>query len=66
MYVCINNFVSNKIYRTVVHSVHSLTAYRTYDSTRLEENLLFKDVWMHKILTVILSNNNTNFKLILI
>jgi hypothetical protein len=64
--VCVNNFVTNKFYRTVVHSVHSLTAYMTYDSTRLEENLLFKEVWMHRILTVILSINNKNFKLILI
>jgi hypothetical protein len=33
--------------------------------TRLEENLLFQDVWMHNILTAIVYNNNFNITLTL-
>ena len=39
--------------------------FQAYHSTRLEENFLFQDVWLHNILTKVLYNNN-NFNITLI
>ena len=43
---------------------HGLTTYMTYRSTRLEENVLFQDIWVHKILTAILHDHYKDFNII--
>jgi hypothetical protein len=43
---------------------HGLTTYMTYHSTRLEENVLFQDVSVHKNLTAIPHDHCNDFNTI--
>jgi len=43
---------------------HGLTTNMTYHSARLEENVLFQDVWVHNILTAMLHDHYNDLNII--